>query len=248
MQKSDLAIFAALTDEIRITKSKMQVDESVSVKPARIVKGQYIKMPLILVRTGVGKSAMADAVSYCVQQYRPSACLNVGYCGGTIPEMTVGDLLIADKIVDAMTDEEFRPTANLLAEAKEKCEKENVRHFVGGMVTVDEPITTPHEKAFIGTKHEVKGVEMESYAFARICEELGIAYGVVRAVLDPMDMILPDFEDAVDEEGETSIYGAIKHMIKKPKDILTVPKIEYCAVQAREAIAKFIDVWLGVEE
>jgi hypothetical protein len=37
-------------------------------------------------------------------------------------------------------------------------------------------------------------------------------------------------------------------MIKKPKDIFSVPRIEYCAVQAREAIAKFIDIWLEVKE
>ena len=82
MQHTPLAIFAALADEIRITRSKMEVDERVTVHTACVVRGQYLKQPLMLVRTGVGTAAMVRAVAYVCAQYRPALCLNVGYCGG----------------------------------------------------------------------------------------------------------------------------------------------------------------------
>ena len=248
MDKPALAIFAALADEIRIIRSKTQVDESVLVKPARIVRGQYVNVPLLIARTGVGTRAMEDAVSYCIRHYNPGVCLNVGYCGGARPELVVGDIIIADRVVDASTSKEFIPSLNLVDEARRKCSDAGVRHVIGGLVTVDEVVSTPHEKAFIGTKFDVRALDMESFAFAHVCEERKVSYVVVRAVLDPMDMKLPPFEDIVDDEGETSVFGAVKHLIKRPKDIFSIPRVEYCATQAREAIATFIDVWLGIHE
>jgi len=248
MSRAKIAIFAALADEIRIIRSKMQIDESVLVRPARIVRGQLSNIPLIMVRTGIGKTAMAEAALYCIKHYNPELCLNVGYCGGADPHMNVGDLLVADRIVDAGTVEEFVVSEEVVTNAKKKCDEAGLRYSVGGMITVDEAVSGPHDKAFMGTRYDVRGIEMESAAFARICEEQKVPYAVVRAVLDPMDMRLPDFKEAVDDEGETSIFGAIKHMIKHPKDIAVVPRIEYCAIQARETIAKFIDAWLGISE
>ena len=52
MAESSIAIFAALADEIRIMRSKMQIDESVHVRPARIDRGTYESSDLIVVRTG----------------------------------------------------------------------------------------------------------------------------------------------------------------------------------------------------
>lgn len=248
--KRSLAIFAALADEIRITRSKIQIDESVTVKPARLIKGQYLGESIFLVRTGIGVEAMHHAVSYCIEQFGPSICLNVGYCGATAPDTLTGDLVIANRVVDTANEERLNTSQGLIERAEAACQDNDMRYSVGGIATVHEVIGVPHEKAFIGTKFDVRAIDMESVAFVKACRESNIDHAVVRAVLDPMDMTVPQFKGAIDEEGETSIIGAIGSMIRRPKTILAVPRVEYCAVQAREAIAKFIDAWMGthVEE
>jgi nucleoside phosphorylase len=246
MGEPTLAIFAALADEIRIVRSKMQIDESITVRPAKVVRGEYDHHPLILVRTGIGGEAMAKAVRYCCEQYRPDVCVNVGYCGGAAPDSSVGEIVIADRVVDEPSGDEFATSPDVVDQAKLACEDRGLRFSIGGLATVVEAAMAPHDKAYIGTKCASLGIDMESYDFMKACGAFSVRAGVVRAVLDPMDMRLPDFKEAVDEEGNTSIWGAIKHMIRRPKDAVAVPRIEYCAVQAREAIAGFIDAWLGI--
>lgn len=244
--KPVIAIFAALADEIRIVRSKMQIDESITVRPARIVRGQYMDHPLILVRTGIGGDAMAKAVRYCCEQYRPDICINVGYCGGAAPDAEVGEIVVADRVVDEHSGDELAASPDVVAQAKRSCEGRDLRFSVGGLATVVEAAMMPHDKAYIGTKCDARGIDMESYDFVKACGDFDTQAGVVRAVLDPMDMRLPDFKEAVDEEGNTNIWGAIKHMMRSPKDAVAVPRIEYCAVQAREAISGFIDAWLEI--
>ncbi len=237
------AVFAALADEIRITKSRMQVDESVFVKPAHIVKGAYGSVPLILARTGVGREAMARAVTYCIENFHPDVSINVGYCGGARPELTAGDLIVAHRVVDARTGEELTMEGNLVDELVELCKRADIRCSADAVVTVDAVVGLPLEKAFMGTKHEVGALDMESHAFAKACQGKDARCAVVRAVLDPMDMTLPNFEGAIDEEGETSVMGAVKNLVLHPRDIFAIPRVEYCAGKAREAIAQLVDAW-----
>jgi adenosylhomocysteine nucleosidase len=240
MAQSPIAIFAALADEIRIIRSKMQIDESVHVRPARIDRGTYEDRDLIMVRTGIGQRAMSRAVNYCLDNFHPRACFNVGYCGGATPDIETGDLVIAERVVHDETGEDLACPPELVENVRKICADRNLRASVGGIVTVDHVVHGPHDKAYLGTKNDSRAVDMESFAFAKECQDKGIPFVVVRACLDPMDMLLPDLEGAVDEEGRTDVAGAVKKMIQKPKTILSIPKIEYCAIQARDAIAELL--------
>lgn len=240
MSRESIAIFAALADEIRIMRSRMQIDESVHVRPARIDRGTYDGKDIILVRTGIGSNAMSKAASYCISAFHPRICFNVGYCGGATPDIETGDLVIAERVVHDETGERLACSQELIERAQKICSEKDLRMSTGGIVTVDTVVHGPHDKAYLGTKNESRAVDMESFAFAKVCHDKGVTFAVVRACLDPMDMLLPDLEGAVDEEGRTDIAGAVKKMIQKPKTILAIPKIEYCAVQARESIDEFL--------
>lgn len=222
-------------------RSRMQIDESVHVRPARIDCGTYKSNDFILVRTGIGQRAMSRAVDYCIDNLHPSACFNVGYCGGSTPDIETGDLVIADRVVHDETGEDLACSPELVERAQKVCVDHNLRVSLGGITTVDHVVHGPHDKAYLGTKNDSRAVDMESFAFAKSCHDKGAQFAVVRACLDPMDMLLPDLEGAVDEEGRTDIAGAVKKMIQKPKTILAIPRIEYCALQAREAIAEFLE-------
>lgn len=238
--QSNIAIFAALADEIRIMRSRMQIDESVHVRPARIDRGTYGSRDMLLVRTGIGGNAMSKAVGYCMDTFHPKACFNVGYCGGAAPDIETGDLVIAERVVHDETGEELVCPPELIDRCRRVCSDKGLRVSTGGVVTVDTVVHGPHDKAYLGTKNESRAVDMESFAFAKECHDRGVSFAVVRACLDPMDMLLPDLEGAVDEEGKTDIAGAVKGMIQRPKTILAIPRIEYCAIQAREAIDEFL--------
>ena len=110
---------------------------------------------------------------------------------------------------------------------------------------MDEVVSTPHEKAFVGTEHEVMALDMESSVFMERCQKRGVPCIVVRAILDPLDTVLPDMSDVLGENGKISAGQIASHFAHKPKDILSLPKIEYCAIKARESITSFVDAWIN---
>ncbi|MFH1874585.1 MAG: hypothetical protein ABH859_05295 [Pseudomonadota bacterium] len=240
------AIFAALNDEIRTIRSRMIVDEQTHFRPVLVIRGQIEKQNCLLVRTGVGKKAMHQAVKYCLENYNPTHCLNIGYAGGTTPKMIVGDLLLADPVVDAASKAYYIADHSLLKKIEALCVKNKLRYYRGGLVTVEEVIETPHEKAFIGTEHEALALDMESSAFMQECKKHKKPAVVVRSIFDALDVKLPYMKKAIDESGEVNLAGVAGHVISHPKDILALPKMEYYASKAREALTDFIQAWISI--
>ena len=243
MHSAPLAIVAALNDEIKIIRSKMEIDTRVHVRPSLFEEGTYLKKSILLVRSGLGQEAMKTAISYCFTNFHPEFCLHIGYCGGTDPQFQAGDLIIANLIVDAASLKQHKPDASIIQKAQKLCNNKGLRARIGGLVTVKDVIGTPHEKAFVGTEHEASGIDMESSAFALECGKRSIPYLVVRSVFDPLDVSLPSL-NAVDQEGKTDGMALAKHFARNPKDILAIPRIEYFATQARNSITAFVDAWL----
>lgn len=237
------AVFAAMDDEIKDFKSKVVSDERIHLKSSLIVRCQFRENACILVRSGIGKRAMSRALEYVALNFDIGGCVNVGYCGGTKPDLNAGDIVLASFVVDSETKKVFKVDEELVKKADNICKKKGLKVFIGGIASVDEVVRTPHEKAFVGTENEVAAIDMESSAFMERSLGLGKSAFVIRVVLDPMDMVLPDVGDIIDSDGEISMGQAAYHFISRPKDILSIPKIEYCARKARESITKFLEGW-----
>ena len=244
MKSSTIAVVAALDDEIRIIRSRMSVDSRHHIRPALFVRGIYEGRPIILVRSGIGRQAAERAIRYCLDQYRPSFCLHVGYCGAADPQYHVGDLLVADAIADSEGGQRILPDRRAVERAMRICRERALRARVGALVTVDAPVTSPHEKAFVGTQHRAQGLDMESWPLAKICASRSIPYLVVRAVLDPLDFTLPDLGNVMEKTGIPNRAALIGRLIKRPGELLKLPSLGYLAAQARMAIVSFVDAWL----
>lgn len=247
MREFPLAIVAALGDEIRIIRSKMEVDTRVHIRPALFETGKYGGTRVILARSGMGPKAMEFAVSYLFANYRPSLCLHIGYLGSANPYYQSGDIIVASSITDIASGARYETDGNLCQKALLLCNNLGLRAKTAGIVTALNVIHTPHEKAFIGTKNQAHGIDMESSVFAAACAKNNVPYIVARAVLDPMDIELPKLGDAIDPEGKTDFFGLAEHIIRRPMDLLKLPQIEYLATEARRAISQFVNGWISKE-
>jgi adenosylhomocysteine nucleosidase len=225
----------------------MSVDASLCLRPSVFVRGTYEQRPILLVRAGIGREAMDRATRYLAERYRPRFCLHIGYCGGADPSLQAGDMVIANPVVDSATGEKFEPPSSAIDLAETLLSEMGIRHRSAGLVTVDEIAREPFDKAFLGTQHEAVAIDMESAALARACSAAGIPYVVVRAVLDPLDYEFPDLDGAVDESGKTDGVALASRLIRRPSDLLKLPKLEYLASQARQSITSLIEAWLRQE-
>jgi len=235
---------AALDDEIRIIKSKLEIDVKVHIRPSMFMLGEYMGMRILLVRSGIGPSAMTRACLYLLKNYQIKSVIHVGYCGGCDPRLICGDMIIAQHAVDSQTNESFEIPSKNVARATEICRKAGLRSRLGTMVTLHEPVPTPHEKAYLGTKYGAAGIDMESASLAAGMAKAKIDYVIARSVLDPLDTALPNFGNAIDESGEIAAFSMAENLIKNPKDLIKIPQISYLAMQARQSITSFVDAWL----
>ena len=244
MHPVPLAVIAALDDEVRIIRSRMSVDSRIHLRPSMFIRGTYEGRPLLLVRSGIGGRAMEAAARYMAENFRPELLLHVGYCGGASPDLQPGDFVLGDPIVDAATNERFAPDGAMAEKAQAFLKARGVRSRRAGLVTVDSVARQPFDKAFLGTQHESVAIDMESSALARAAGELSIPFVVIRSVLDPLDYEFPDLESAMDDEGKTDGVALASHLVRRPADILKLPRVEYFASQARNAITSLVEGWI----
>lgn len=248
MKPAPLAIIAALDDEIRIIASKMEVDARVHERPARFTAGRFLGAPVVLVRSGIGLPAMEAAAASMIARYRPRLCLHIGCCGGAEPQDQPGDLIIADAVVDSRTGERHPALSDLVERALAACRRTELRCRTAAIVTVEQVISSPHEKAFVGTQHSAAAIDMESAALATACNARGVPWLVVRAVLDSLDVALPTLDDAISVDGTIDGMKLAGMILRRPRILWDLSHLQYFAAEVRMALSRFVEAWIGQEE
>lgn len=235
-----LTILAALNDEVKLIRAEMEIDKVIHIKPLTISTGKYEDHRITLIKTGVGREAMRNAITYCVENQKPALLVNIGYAGGLDPHLHAGDIVIADSLVDEPTEKSWKPDDGLVKRSASIAESCDIRHRVGRIVTVEKSINTPHQKAFIGTRFEAIACDMESAIFAEVAIGAGIPFIVARSILDPLDTVLPEIPKEAVPDGETCIGPLLSHFKTRPKDLLMLPRYSYLANLARISMTNFI--------
>lgn len=239
-----LAIFAALNDEIRLIKAEMDIEKVIHIRPFSIFIGKYQGEKIALARTGVGKFATEAAVSYCVSDLRPSLLMDIGYAGGLDPHLNAGDIAVARGVIEESSENIWTADKALADEAINILERAGIRNHAGDLVTVDRPLTDPNEKAFVGTRFEAIACDMESSALASVAQKAALPFLVIRSILDPLDVTLPEMPEEAVAEGNVKIWAFLNYLKKNPKDIFKLPKFNHLANQARTSLTNFVKAWV----
>ncbi len=233
-----LAIVAAFDHEIKFIRKRMEPDTRIHLKPGLIDHGYLGSLEVVLIRSGMGKAAMDKAVRLACTYYPITGILAVGYAGGTRPQLHLGDAIVPEFLIDAETRESWSVTGPLADQAVQVCEQLQLRYHRGTSVCVASTIESPHEKAYLGTQFEAMAIEMEGSVLARIAQERGIPFAMVRAIVDPLDMALPHFPNPIVARGVVRPGLLISHLLRNPRQVLMLPKLHYAATRARETVTE----------
>ncbi|MBI2341798.1 MAG: hypothetical protein HYU98_03585 [Deltaproteobacteria bacterium] len=207
-----------------------------------IFRGEYLGKDILVAHTGVGYAKMKRAADFCIKEYRPELCINIGYCGALTPNLSLGQLVIADSVIYESVGAAI-PTdiASISQKIDIACKNAQIKFQKGSILTVDKIVSSPHEKAFLGTKFGAIAIDMESAGLADAATISKTPFVVMRAVLDPMDMHLPNFTT---EDSANNINIVIKNIASKPQNILALPQLHYCASEARQTIERFTNEFI----
>ena len=159
-----------------------------------------------LLESGIGKAAAGAVVGWATERFKPAAAVWLGVAGSLNPQLSTGDVLIADDAVQWDMDltplgrapgeldsgERFVPADVRLTDALHASAARLGYHHVRGRVASgDKFVADPQTARWIRETFEADAVEMEGAAALWAARRLGVPMALVRAVTDAADTAAP---------------------------------------------------------
>lgn len=94
-----LGIIGAMEQEISLLTKSMKVDETKTIGMRDYYIGKLFGKDSVLVFSKYGKVSAASAVTTLIETFNVDMVIFTGVAGGADPELNIGDIVVADKLV-----------------------------------------------------------------------------------------------------------------------------------------------------
>ncbi len=203
MQNKPIGIIGAMQIEIEGLKREMTEVTTEVVSGVSFTRGKLGGREVVCAVCGVGKVFAAIAAEAMILRYDPCALLNTGVAGGLADGLVVGDVVIADAVVQHDMDTSPLgdpvgllsginivkiPTDERLREALMKAsERLGLVPHVGLVASGDQFIAADAQKSRIRAQFDAAACEMEGGAIGHVAYVNGVPFAVLRAISDGGD-------------------------------------------------------------
>jgi adenosylhomocysteine nucleosidase len=191
-------------------------------------------LSVLVVETGIGPANVAGALDWLLSKpsfgrvpYEPSLLIFAGFAGALTESLHVGDIVLADEIVDVCGNR-WRPTWPTTP--LEGAWKPPLNR--GRVVSVDQLLGSVDDKRRLGTQHQAIAVEMESAIFAERCTKAELPFACVRAISDDVHTSLSPALTTLLTGGSASPWRALKAVARQPS---LLPELMRLARDTRHA-------------
>ncbi len=196
--------------------------------------GRYNEIRIVVVQAGLGYAKTRRATQALIDAHTPPWVLASGFCGALRPEMKIGEVVMADSVVDVHGHE-------LTVDLKLPGEGQPGLH-VGRIVTADAMIRSVQQKRELAEQHEAIAVDMESLAVAQVCRDTKTRFLAVRVVSDDLSADLPpEVLSVVGPTGTMRLGAALGAVWKRPGSVKEMWQLRESAQHAAEQLASFLD-------
>ncbi|NIA70720.1 5'-methylthioadenosine/adenosylhomocysteine nucleosidase [Pelagibius litoralis] len=94
-----LAVIGAMDEEVTLLRAEMTDVSAATHAEILVTKGDFKGTQIALAQCGIGKVNAAICTQMLVNLYKPDALVFSGVAGGLLPNMQVGDLVIASHLI-----------------------------------------------------------------------------------------------------------------------------------------------------
>ena len=249
--KKSIALLAAVSEEIAGIKKAMHIFDRTRLNKGETWTGSWREKNIMLVRTGVGRQKAKQATAQLIEKFYPEAIISIGYAGALNAELKVGDLLIANCILDGQNDSfAFKVGDSVNSEwldlAKSISLSEELKIKAGKLITVNSVIHTPEGKQDLEKKFGADAVEMETIEIAMLAREKKIPFLSVRGISDEVDHELIDSSSFLGIDGEISKLRAGWYVLTHPKSLKNAISLRSHAQIATQNLTDFISKLISI--
>lgn len=196
--------------------------------------GRYDGIRIVVAESGMGFARARKASRALIDAHQPKWILSSGFSGALLPDMKIGQIVMANEIVDQHGQQ---TDIDLSLES----DPENGL-YVGRILTVDELVRTVEEKRQLHEKHEAIAVDMESLAVAQVAAESKVGFMAVRVISDDMSADLPsEVLSILGDTGAVRIGAALSSIVKRPESFKDMMHLRSSAQAAAKSLATFLD-------
>lgn len=191
-----------MQEEFEEIKNIMEDIEKEQLYELCFIKGKIKKTQCILVKCGVGKVNAARTAQILIDKFKISYVINVGAAGALNPMLDIGDIVIANSLVQHDFDitsfghtkgyitgvgDRIYSDTKLIKKVKESIENVDELNYkveIGTIASGDIFVTDVSMKDKIYAKFKADCVEMEGAAIAQVCYLNNIPFIVIRSISD----------------------------------------------------------------
>ena len=195
--------------EINQLKSLLENLEEITCRQFVFYKGKLFDNHVVIAKSGVGKVASAVCTQIMIDEFNPDYIINTGVAGGLKSGMEIGEIVIADKLVQHDFDATvlgyakgyicnginpkeptyFYPDKELVNKFEKSLNKKvpDLKHHVGTIASGDMFVSSDERKKEIKNLFDACAVEMEGAAIAHTATLNNVPFVIIRAISDLAD-------------------------------------------------------------
>ena len=205
-----LGIIGAMESEIDLLVSKMNDTETEKIGRHTFFVGKLGQTSVVVARAGVGKVNAAACTTAMILTYLPECIVNIGVAGGLSPALMIGDVVIADNVVEYDLDygslgdvrgtifypdgseerempgtSEIRHELFLASKRVHVATAQSFSTFIGTVATGDRFVSSDEARAdILSVCPNAVCCEMEGGAIAHVCRLYDVPFAVLRSISD----------------------------------------------------------------
>lgn len=230
-----IGIIGAMELEVEQLKKEMAVESVIKKAGMDFFEGTLSDVPVVVVRSGIGKVNAALCVQILADVFRVSHVINTGVAGSLNAKLDIGDILISrDALhhdmdatifgyrpgeVPQMGFREFKADERMMELARKACEKANpdIHVMFGRVVSGDQFISSKEVKERLIAQFQGDCTEMEGASIAHGAYLNSLPFVIIRAISDKADdsaeMDYPTFETAAAKHSAALVKEMIKGLL-----------------------------------
>lgn len=226
-----IGIIGAMAVEVDGLKEKMQNMKARQISGVDFCSGSIGNREVVVAQAGVGKVNAAVTAQTMILKYGVSALINIGVAGGIEKTLKIGDIVVADRVVEhdmdttAVGDEPgfitgidrvYMDCDKNLSEAIYKCAINSGVHTIYGTIASgDIFVSEDSVRNRISKQFNAVAAEMEGGAIGHVCTMNNVPFVVLRAMSDcANDESTVDFPTFAKSAAEKSIEIITAYLAK----------------------------------
>jgi len=243
-----ICVLSALREEINLIRKRMNVESQIKIGQADLWVGKWEGVNIFLVRTGVGKNCALNALEKVLLRVNPSLILSIGYAGGLNPKLKVGDVFLADKVLEINPASNAVRNHSLDLKQLELLDELNLSKKIvvhrGALITVDQVVDDTLVKQELGLRFNALAVDMETAVLIEHANEKKIPFLSVRAFSDTVEQSLVNVSSFIDSNGRVSKLKAGWYAMTHPRRIKQFISLRGQSQQATRNMTDFLEVFM----